>query len=456
MSNFFIVAREVHDEHEIRPDDPAHAMHMMSRACDTTLQTHGRMWRRLERRAALTYEAQTGIKVTSTFDWASIKQWLKDHWPQIVSMLCSIISVFILLGAKKAVGGPLGIPELVHELTNETQKVELLTDQVAQMVPAVNTLLQRGNDQAEIITNTIAQMRGDGLTLTTTIQSPWGPMTVVNNLKVGGGAKPAFIRIVDKVEKVEEPVGRDRTGLYGNEETAGNVDEAIAMRAKHGANTKIVCEACHRFGVKVVFDHLEEFGKHRDDQHTTVHYDRNNFNLTGRINPNMAGERARDYNILSGMPRSMAERQAQLPEMSVEEAAQARRGKMAVKNLDLVTQAEIDKEALKAVDEFSKEQLAEGRRRSHAACASIYGGLHGTKEQRERAVVAINKYITYLCREEKLDLTKAPPLTTTASSKILCIVQGVPICEEDFQGSVPKDVREIIRDRVIRRCTVAT
>ena len=178
MSNFFIVAREVHDEHEIRPDDPAHAMHMMSRACDTTLQTHGRMWRRLERRAALTYEAQTGIKVTSTFDWASIKQWLKDHWPQIVSMLCSIISVFILLGAKKAVGGPLGIPELVHELTNETQKVELLTDQVAQMVPAVNTLLQRGNDQAEIITNTIAQMRGDGLTLTTTIQSPWGPMTV--------------------------------------------------------------------------------------------------------------------------------------------------------------------------------------------------------------------------------------------------------------------------------------
>lgn len=31
-------------------------------------------------------------------DWASVKQWFKDHWLQIIQTICSIISVCIIIG----------------------------------------------------------------------------------------------------------------------------------------------------------------------------------------------------------------------------------------------------------------------------------------------------------------------------------------------------------------------
>jgi len=64
-------------------------------ACATTENDHPRLWAALENHVAHRYERATGEKLPAAIDWEGIKQWLIDHWPQIVSMLISIIMLFL-------------------------------------------------------------------------------------------------------------------------------------------------------------------------------------------------------------------------------------------------------------------------------------------------------------------------------------------------------------------------
>ena len=68
----------------------------VERACSTTEADHPRLWRALEHVVSHRYERMTGEKIIAGFDWATIKDWLIAHWPQILSALCSIIMLFLL------------------------------------------------------------------------------------------------------------------------------------------------------------------------------------------------------------------------------------------------------------------------------------------------------------------------------------------------------------------------
>lgn len=69
----------------------------LTACCETTPTDHPRLWHALEHTVAHRYERMTGNVLPEGVDWASIKSWLVEHWPQIVSMLCSLIMLFIAL-----------------------------------------------------------------------------------------------------------------------------------------------------------------------------------------------------------------------------------------------------------------------------------------------------------------------------------------------------------------------
>jgi hypothetical protein len=51
---------------------------------------------RIHRRVRDRYVAEGGIADTvKGIDWAKVKQWLKDHWPQIVQLILSIVFALI-------------------------------------------------------------------------------------------------------------------------------------------------------------------------------------------------------------------------------------------------------------------------------------------------------------------------------------------------------------------------
>ena len=52
-------------------------------------------WQRMEKRAKRLYTAKTGIKLGKVVNWTIFKQWLKDNWTTVVSVLLSILLMFI-------------------------------------------------------------------------------------------------------------------------------------------------------------------------------------------------------------------------------------------------------------------------------------------------------------------------------------------------------------------------
>lgn len=90
-SNFRDIFIEVQAEVENTPEH----REMLAQACATTPADHPRLWRALEHLIAHKAERALGITIPSWFDWAKIKEWLKNNWPQLVGLAITIIMLFI-------------------------------------------------------------------------------------------------------------------------------------------------------------------------------------------------------------------------------------------------------------------------------------------------------------------------------------------------------------------------
>ena len=97
--NFRQTYIEAHQAHHSDGGIPIRQQKALDACCKIDEASHPHLWGMLEHAVAHRYEKATGQKIDSSFDWSTIKQWLIDHWPQIVSMLCSIISLFLMFAS---------------------------------------------------------------------------------------------------------------------------------------------------------------------------------------------------------------------------------------------------------------------------------------------------------------------------------------------------------------------
>lgn len=65
------------------------------RANDET--RHPRLWKMLEHSCVRRYERKTGKRIGSTATWDDFRTWLKDNWPDIIRVLCSVLMLFLML-----------------------------------------------------------------------------------------------------------------------------------------------------------------------------------------------------------------------------------------------------------------------------------------------------------------------------------------------------------------------
>lgn len=98
QDNFAEVFTEVHQSCKGMCSDSQNAV-----LDEAVNENHPRLWHRLRKRAIHLYNTDAKkngmepLNPRGAIDWLSIKTWLKEHWPDIVRMFCSIIMVFLML-----------------------------------------------------------------------------------------------------------------------------------------------------------------------------------------------------------------------------------------------------------------------------------------------------------------------------------------------------------------------
>ena len=94
MSNFRDVFVAVNEE--CRAQNNETQQYMLTKCCATTEAERPRLWHVLEHCVAHRYELISGNILPEVIDWNGIKDWLIANWPKIVSMLISVIMLFLM------------------------------------------------------------------------------------------------------------------------------------------------------------------------------------------------------------------------------------------------------------------------------------------------------------------------------------------------------------------------
>jgi hypothetical protein len=114
MSNFREVFLSVHMDR--MADEPMTARDAIHRIRNTTERSHRRLWWALENHVAHVYEKETGTVLPETIDWTTFREWLSEHWMQILQCVIGIISLFSLLSLPPKASAPVSglLPDLSH------------------------------------------------------------------------------------------------------------------------------------------------------------------------------------------------------------------------------------------------------------------------------------------------------------------------------------------------------
>ena len=319
MSNFRNVFSEVYVATRNSTEESRRTVIDQGVAMDET--KHPLLWRTLERRIGSRYTRMTGTKIAASFDWTTIKQWLIDHWPQIVSMICSIIVIFLTfalqvqdleaegseVGAKATAehlyGGPFGLTDLIDQAEGLVKQVDQLTSQVSGLAQDAQLVVGFAD-------KLVTALQTSGAAVTLTIESPWGPIHMTTNIQLGLNQKVAAV--------------------FGDEEIA----------------------------------------------------------------------------------------------------------------------KEIERKAIKAVDAFTQQANYEHKAEGNRIRSRLFSGLHGTREQQDLAMVWLRSFVREVIDSRSFDTTRGASLGANSMKNVLCLVDGVPFYEQDFDVRA-EDIRDVLTNRIL-------